>query len=94
MNRELVVPPPETALGSLIAYITDSARRDFQPMNANYGLMPELKRRARGREKENPDGHARAGGNRRVDRAQPDRASLQLWLSAHLSYRKSLEVRR
>ena len=51
MNRELVVPPPETAVGSLIAYITDTTRRDFQPMNANYGLMPDLKIRARGREK-------------------------------------------
>lgn len=48
---ELAVPPPETALGSLVAYITDSTRRDFQPMNANYGLMPDLKSRARGREK-------------------------------------------
>jgi methylenetetrahydrofolate--tRNA-(uracil-5-)-methyltransferase len=51
MNRELVFPPPETAIGSLVAYITDAARRDFQPMNANYGLMPELKVRARGRQK-------------------------------------------
>ena len=41
-GRELVVPPPETALGSLVAYITDPNRQDFQPMNANYGLMPEL----------------------------------------------------
>jgi methylenetetrahydrofolate--tRNA-(uracil-5-)-methyltransferase len=48
---QLTVPPPETALGSLIGYITDATRRDFQPMNANYGLMPELKSRARGREK-------------------------------------------
>jgi methylenetetrahydrofolate--tRNA-(uracil-5-)-methyltransferase len=48
---QLTVPPSETALGSLIAYITDATRRDFQPMNANYGLMPELKSRARGREK-------------------------------------------
>ena len=51
MNRELIVPPPETAIGSIVAYITDPARRDFQPMNANYGLMPDLKIRARGREK-------------------------------------------
>jgi len=51
MNRELVVPPPETAVGSLIAYITDATRRDFQPMNANYGLMPDLKIRARGHQK-------------------------------------------
>jgi methylenetetrahydrofolate--tRNA-(uracil-5-)-methyltransferase len=51
MNRELVVPPLETALGSIVAYVTDPARRDFQPMNANYGLMPDLKVRARGRQK-------------------------------------------
>src|ERR1700685_1356758 len=46
-----LIPPPETAIGSLVAYITDAARRDFQPMNANYGLMPELKIGARGRQK-------------------------------------------
>ncbi|MGO9603780.1 MAG: methylenetetrahydrofolate--tRNA-(uracil(54)-C(5))-methyltransferase (FADH(2)-oxidizing) TrmFO [Candidatus Binataceae bacterium] len=49
--RPLVVPPPETALGALVAYITDSSRSDFQPMNANYGLMPELPGRVRGRDK-------------------------------------------
>ena len=41
-GRALVVPPPETALGSLVAYITDASRRNFQPMNANYGLMLPL----------------------------------------------------
>jgi methylenetetrahydrofolate--tRNA-(uracil-5-)-methyltransferase len=48
---DLVVPPHETALGSLIAYVTDSTRQNFQPMNANYGLMPELAARVHGREK-------------------------------------------
>ena len=46
-----IFPPPETALGSLLAYVTDSSRRDFQPMNANFGLMPELGVRVRGRDK-------------------------------------------
>ncbi len=50
-GRPLLVPPPVSALGSLIAYITDPERRDFQPMNANYGLMPELAHRARGRQR-------------------------------------------
>jgi methylenetetrahydrofolate--tRNA-(uracil-5-)-methyltransferase len=36
-------------LGSLIAYVTDSSRRDFQPMNANYGLFPALEPGPRGR---------------------------------------------
>src|SRR5579863_1579816 len=50
-GRLLTVPPPTTALGSLVAYITDTSRRDFQPMNANYGLMPALEIRARGHQK-------------------------------------------
>ena len=49
--RPLLVPPKETALGSLVAYITDTSRQNFQPMNANYGLMPALPGRVRGREK-------------------------------------------
>jgi methylenetetrahydrofolate--tRNA-(uracil-5-)-methyltransferase len=48
-SHALIVPPPETAIGSLVAYITDSTRRDFQPMNANYGLMPLANDAARGR---------------------------------------------
>ena len=46
-----VVPPPTTALGSLVAYVTEPARKNFQPMNANFGLFPPLARRVRGREK-------------------------------------------
>jgi methylenetetrahydrofolate--tRNA-(uracil-5-)-methyltransferase len=46
-----VVPPPATALGSLLQYVTDRRRRDFQPMNANYGLFPPIATRARGRDK-------------------------------------------
>ncbi len=50
-GAEPTAPPRESALGSLVAYITDPARRDFQPMNANFGLMPELAGRMRGRAK-------------------------------------------
>jgi methylenetetrahydrofolate--tRNA-(uracil-5-)-methyltransferase len=46
-----VVPPASTALGALLRYITDRRRRDFQPMNANYGLFPHLATRERGRAK-------------------------------------------
>jgi methylenetetrahydrofolate--tRNA-(uracil-5-)-methyltransferase len=45
------VPPATTSLGSLLAYITDRARKDFQPMNANYGLFATLEGRLRGRDK-------------------------------------------
>jgi methylenetetrahydrofolate--tRNA-(uracil-5-)-methyltransferase len=46
-----ITPPTATAIGALVAYITDRGRTNFQPMNANYGLMPELPTRARGRQK-------------------------------------------
>jgi len=47
----LVVPPASTSYGSLLAYVTQRGRREFQPMNANYGLFPPLPGRRRGREK-------------------------------------------
>ena len=37
-----VVPPPTTALGALLGYISDSERKRFQPMNVNFGLIPPL----------------------------------------------------
>jgi methylenetetrahydrofolate--tRNA-(uracil-5-)-methyltransferase len=46
-----VVPPPETALGALMAHITNADVRHFQPMNVNYGLFPELLDRAKKKEK-------------------------------------------
>lgn len=50
-GQEPVVPPPTTALGSLLAYVADPQRQGFQPMNANYGLFPPLEGAVRGREK-------------------------------------------
>lgn len=46
-----VTPPATTALGALLRYVTDVARKDFQPMNVNFGLFPELPFEARGRRK-------------------------------------------
>jgi methylenetetrahydrofolate--tRNA-(uracil-5-)-methyltransferase len=48
-ERALLTPPPTTSLGSLLAYVTDPARKSFQPMNANYGLFPETPGNERGR---------------------------------------------
>jgi methylenetetrahydrofolate--tRNA-(uracil-5-)-methyltransferase len=50
-GHEAVVPPPTTSLGALLEYVTDRSRKNFQPMNANFGLFPPLARRMRGREK-------------------------------------------
>jgi methylenetetrahydrofolate--tRNA-(uracil-5-)-methyltransferase len=42
--------PPETMLGALCHYVTHAAPKDFQPMKANFGLLPPLgSESARGR---------------------------------------------
>jgi methylenetetrahydrofolate--tRNA-(uracil-5-)-methyltransferase len=46
-----VVPPPITAIGALIHYITHSQTTPFQPMNINFGLFPPLAEKVGGREK-------------------------------------------
>ena len=39
----LPLPPPETALGAILAHVTGGAQAEtFQPMNVNFGLMPPL----------------------------------------------------
>jgi len=49
LELEPVVPPATTALGALLLYITDPSRKDFQPMNANFGLLPAISMPLRGR---------------------------------------------
>lgn len=44
---EPVVFPQETAIGSMAYYITHASGKHFQPMNANFGLFPELPERIR-----------------------------------------------
>lgn len=39
---ELLVFPQKTMLGALIHYITNAAMRDFQPMKANFGILPPI----------------------------------------------------
>ncbi len=50
-DQPLVLPPATSALGALLAYVTEESRKDFQPMNANFGLFPPLAKRMRGRDK-------------------------------------------
>lgn len=49
-----LVLPRETIIGSLIKYITTSTASDgFQPMNANFGLLPPLEERVRDKKRRN-----------------------------------------
>ena len=46
-GQELVIVPAETTLGSMAQYITTADFKHFQPMNANFGLLPALPERIR-----------------------------------------------
>lgn len=46
-----VVFPRETMIGALCYYITHASAKDFQPMKANLGILPELDDAVRGRRK-------------------------------------------
>lgn len=41
LNKEKIVYPKETVIGALALYISEK-RDNFQPMNANFGILPEL----------------------------------------------------
>jgi methylenetetrahydrofolate--tRNA-(uracil-5-)-methyltransferase len=45
------LPPPgkETAIGALLHHVTEPERKDFQPMNVNFGLFTPLGERLRRR---------------------------------------------
>ena len=46
-GREMIQPPPETALGALIGHLQRADRKTFQPMNVAFGLFPPLSGRIR-----------------------------------------------
>ncbi len=48
-GKELVVPPEETMLGSLVRYITQK-QGELQPMNPVFGLLPPLPNRIKDKE--------------------------------------------
>jgi len=41
-GREVIEPPPESALGALVHHVTNADVKHFQPMNVNYGLFPAI----------------------------------------------------
>lgn len=46
-SEDLLVFPIETAMGGMAHYITHTSGSNFQPMNVNFGLFPELPKRIR-----------------------------------------------
>ncbi len=50
-NKDQVVFPRETVMGALSYYITHGDEKDFQPMKANFGILPDLQQRVKKKEK-------------------------------------------
>lgn len=53
MGMDPVKFPVETAIGSMAHYITTTSPDHFQPMNANFGIFPELPARIKGKQERN-----------------------------------------
>ncbi|EIJ81510.1 tRNA (uracil-5-)-methyltransferase Gid [Bacillus methanolicus PB1] len=52
-GQDLVEFPSETAIGSMARYITTANPDNFQPMNANFGLFPELPEKIKSKKERN-----------------------------------------
>ena len=59
-GKEPVNFPRETAMGALALYISDQSVVNFQPMNINFGLIPQLGYRVKGKRNKNAEISRRA----------------------------------
>ena len=59
-GKEPVNFPRETTMGAMALYISDGSVADFQPMNVNFGLIPPLGYRVKGKRNKNAEISKRA----------------------------------
>ena len=52
--------PRETAMGAMALYVSDPSVVNFQPMNVNFGLIPQLGYRVKGKRNKNAELSARS----------------------------------
>ncbi len=62
LNKPPIDLPNLTAMGALAAYISNETVTDFQPMNINFGLIPPLDHRVKGKREKNTQLSQRALG--------------------------------
>lgn len=72
-GQEPVTLPLETMLGSLAHYVTAADPKHFQPMNANFGLLPPLEMRIRDK-----DARKEAQSQRALERLEAWKKELEL----------------
>lgn len=59
-GKEPVTFSNETAIGSMAHYITETNKKNFQPMNANFGLFKELGVKIKNKQERNEQYASRA----------------------------------
>ena len=59
-GKPTLILPPDTMIGALSAYIADATVKKFQPMGANFGVLPELENRPRDKKERGAAYSARA----------------------------------
>ncbi|MCX7568505.1 FADH(2)-oxidizing methylenetetrahydrofolate--tRNA-(uracil(54)-C(5))-methyltransferase TrmFO [Tumebacillus sp. DT12] len=59
-GKEPLVFPEDTAVGAMAHYITHTSAKNFQPMNATFGLLPPLGKKIRNKQEKNEMISARA----------------------------------
>jgi methylenetetrahydrofolate--tRNA-(uracil-5-)-methyltransferase len=76
-GEPLIVFPTTTMIGALFRYVSGADPNDFQPMKPNFGLLPPLEQRVRGKKRRYQAYSQRALGDLEayVDRAGMNRAS-------------------
>jgi methylenetetrahydrofolate--tRNA-(uracil-5-)-methyltransferase len=55
LDKEAIIFPASTAIGALSNYISDSSVKNFQPMNANFGLFNNVDTSIRDKKKRNSE---------------------------------------
>ena len=60
-HKELVVLPATTMLGALCHYVTHADLKDFQPMKANFGILPPLENSSKIGKRERGQAYAERG---------------------------------
>ena len=50
-GRQLIVPEKNTMIGALLNFITTSSSENFQPINANFGILPLLEQTIKDKQK-------------------------------------------
>ncbi len=71
LGKPLIEMPIHTIIGALCNYITHAEAKDFQPMKANFGILPEFEEKVKGKRE------------RAAKFAERSKAEVRLFLSLH-----------